>query len=35
MEPSMIVEGFLELEKKGYYITEYIADADSSTWDAL
>ena len=29
----MILEGFIEIEKKGFVITTYIADADESTWD--
>jgi hypothetical protein len=35
MEPSIIKEGFECIAKKGFYITEYIADADSNTWQML
>jgi hypothetical protein len=35
MEPSIIKEGFEKLADKGFYITEYIADADSNTFQAL
>ena len=32
MESALILEGFEEINKKGLFINEIIADADSSTY---